>query len=475
MRRLVDNSMGSHRVAGAPLDFAALRDELEVPGDFTSAALADAERAAALVELPDEDATDVPFVTIDPPGSRDLDQAVHIAHNGDGYLVSYAIADVASFVRPGSALDTETHRRGETLYFPDQRIPLHPPVLGEGAASLLPDQVRPAVLWRITLDPVGEVTGVDVRRARVRSRAQLNYESVQRAIDAGSTPDALAHLEQVGRLRLAIARARHAINIDLPEQQVEGDAIHGWRLTVRRQSPTELYNAEISLLTGMCAAQLMLDVGYGILRTVPPPDRHAVEALRRAAHALGVTWPDGAAPGDVLATLDRGNSRQVAFIEHAAALLRGAAYTSFGGPPPQQPMHAGIGAPYTHVTAPLRRLVDRYASEICLAAHAKQPVPNWVRDRLPELSKEMHEADQRAHVADRAVVDMTEAWLLRDRVGQTFAATVIDADEHAGTVVIDEPAVRARCTGEDLEVGAHIDARLVEADVTKHEVRFERV
>src|SRR3954467_10191685 len=102
----------THRVAGAPLDFAALRAELEVPGDFPSAVLDDASRAVDEVVLPDEDRTDIPLVTIDPPGSRDLDQAVHIARADDGHLVSYAIADVASFVRPGSALDAETPGRG---------------------------------------------------------------------------------------------------------------------------------------------------------------------------------------------------------------------------------------------------------------------------------------------------------------------------------------------------------------------------
>src|SRR5690349_14893504 len=145
--------MGSHRVAGVPVDFAALRSGLQVAGDFVPEVIAEAERAAARLALPDDDATDIPFVTVDPAGSRDLDQALHIARNGDdGFLVSYAIADVASFVSPGSALDDATHRRGETLYFPDARVPLHPPVLSEGAASLLPGEVRPAVLWQLTLD-----------------------------------------------------------------------------------------------------------------------------------------------------------------------------------------------------------------------------------------------------------------------------------------------------------------------------------
>src|SRR5262249_43092271 len=142
--------------------------------------------------LPDDDATDIPFVTVDPAGSRDLDQAVHIGQTGDGgYLVSYAIADVAAFVRPGSALDAEAMRRGETLSFPDERVLRHPQVLSEGAASLLPGELRPAVLWQITLDATGNPTNVDVRRARVRSRQQLDYVGLQEATDAGSAPDAV--------------------------------------------------------------------------------------------------------------------------------------------------------------------------------------------------------------------------------------------------------------------------------------------
>lgn len=470
--------MVSHRVAGAPLDFATLRDELEVPGDFSSPALAEASAAARAGADPEgdpADATDIPFVTVDPPGSRDLDQAVHIARDGTGYTVSYAIADVASFVRPGGALDDETHRRGETLYFPDTRVPLHPPVLSEDAASLLPGVVRAAVLWRIGLDGDGEVRTVDVRRAHVRSTAQLDYAGLQRSVEAGTAPEPVALLPEVGRLRQALARARHAINLDLPEQSVEPDGDHGWSLVLRETLPVEDWNAEISLLTGMCAARIMLDGGVGVLRTVPAPEQGAVDSLRRAARALGVDWPAGAHPGDVLSTVDRGNPRHVAFLDHAVALLRGADYVTFASRPDTEPVHSGIGAPYAHVTAPLRRLVDRYGSEVCLALHAGRPVPQWVLDRFAALPEEMRSADQRARTVDRAVVDTTEAWLLRGRVGEDFPAVVIDANQHAGTVVVDEPAVRARCDGDDLPVGERITARLVEADVAGRSVRFARV
>lgn len=163
----------------------AIDQELDVPTEFPADVLAEAERAAAHPRLPDLDRTDVPFITIDPEGAKDLDQAMHIERASAGYRVLYAIADVAAFVEPGGAIDAEAHRRGQTLYAPDRRIPLHPPVLSEAAASLLPDQVRPALLWTIDLDERGEATKVVVERARVRSRAQLDYAQVQQQLDSG--------------------------------------------------------------------------------------------------------------------------------------------------------------------------------------------------------------------------------------------------------------------------------------------------
>ncbi|HEV7194083.1 MAG TPA: RNB domain-containing ribonuclease [Jatrophihabitantaceae bacterium] len=464
--------MASHRVAGAPLDFAALRDELEVPGDFAAPVLAEAQERAANPTLPVADATDIPFVTIDPAGSRDLDQALHIERRGTGYRVHYAIADVAAFVRPGSLLEAEARRRGETFYFPDTRVPLHPPSLSENAASLLPDQVRPAVLWQIDLEASGMVAGFDVRRARVRSRAQLDYVGVQQQLDSAAAPDAFVLLREVGERLLAIARANHAIDLDLPEQEVIADGDGAWTLTVRQPLPVEAFNAQLSILTGRCAAQLMLQHRVGLLRTVPAPDTGAIGALRRAAKALHIDWPHGAAPGDVLASVDRADPHRVAFIEHAASLLRGAGYVAFDGSLPEQTMHAGIGAPYAHVTAPLRRLVDRYATEVSLSLHAGVPVPSWTLSQLPQLPGIMRQADALAHAVDRAVVDMTEACLLQNRIGETFAATVIDADDHAATIMLDDPAVRARCSGAGLESGSRISARLDTADVAARQVHF---
>jgi exoribonuclease R len=458
--------------AGAGPDFAAIRAEFETPEEFPPDVLAEAERVAVESHLPELDATDVPLVTLDPPGSRDLDQAVHLAQRGDGYRVSYAIADVGAFVLLGSALDRQARRRGQTLYSPDRRTPLHPPVLSEGAASLLPGQLRPAVLWTIDLDADGEPVRVDLRRARVRSRAQLDYPAVQAQADAGTLPEPLALLPVVGALLQSRAAERGAIELGTPDQQVEADGDGAWTLVLRGDLPVEGWNAQISLLTGRCAAGLMLDGGVGVLRTLPPARPEDVARLRLLAPALGVDWPADAAPGAVIASLDPSRPGHAAFLEEAVTLLRGAAYTPFDGAPPAQPGHAGVGAPYSHVTAPLRRLVDRFGTEVCLAlAAGSEPAPE-LRAALPGLPALMAASDRRTHEVERAVVDATEAWLLRDRVGETFTAVVVDAEDGRGTVVLDDLAIRGRCAGGGLRPGTRVTVRLEEADVHARTVRF---
>jgi exoribonuclease R len=458
--------------AEAEPDFAAIRTEFEVPEDFPADVLDEARRRAAEPPLPELDATDVPLVTLDPVGSRDLDQAVHLSSRSDGFRVVYAIADVGAFVPLGSALDREARRRGQTLYSPDRRTPLHPPELSEGAASLLPGELRPAVVWTIDLDAECLPVEVQLRRARVRSRAQLDYPAVQAQADAGTLPEPLALLPRIGALLQEQATERGAIELGTPEQEVHATDDGGWTLAFRGDLPVEAWNAQISLLTGRCAADLMLAGGVGILRTLPPARPRDVDRLRLLAPALGVDWPAGASPGAVIGALDAGNPGHAAFLEEAASLLRGAAYTPFDGAPPEQAQHSGVAAPYAHVTAPLRRLVDRFGTEVCLALCAgTDPAPE-LRAALPELPPLMAASDRRTREVERAVLDATEAWLLRDRVGRTFSAVVVDAEDGRGTVVLDGMAVRGRCTGQGLTPGTRVRVRLEEADVAGRTVRF---
>jgi exoribonuclease R len=237
---------------------------------------------------------------------------------------------------------------------------------------------------------------------------------------------------------------------------------------------------QIMLLTEVGAAreavaELMLGAGVGLLRTLPPADPRSVERLRRTAAGLGVDWPREAALGDVLRGLDARVPTHAALLEEATELLRGAAYAPFDGAPPEQPEHGALAAPYSHVTAPLRRLADRAATEVCLAAAARAEVPGWAREALPRLPEAMAGATRRAGALERACVDLVEAELLRDRVGERFAATVVELAQRGGggTVTIPTPPVRARCDGEGLALGAVVDARLAEADPAARRVRFE--
>ncbi|RCW40688.1 exoribonuclease R [Halopolyspora algeriensis] len=465
--------------AGNP-DFSAIRAELGLPVEYPSAALSEVEQTAAqpVLDVARVDATDLPMVTVDPAGAKDLDQALLIDRRGRrGYRVHYAIADVAAFVPPGGALDAEVRSRGQTLYLPDGNVPLHPTLLSEGAASLLPEQRRPAVLWTIDLDRDGTAVGVDVRRAVVRSVARLDYEGVQQSLELGAAPPAVALLPEVGRLRREQAVHRGAIELGPPEQQVESDGAGGWRLTLRPRLPLEAFNAEISLLTGMCAAQIMLSGGIGVLRTVPDPEDRTIAALRRSALELGLEWPDRQTPAEFLSGLDPARPEALALHVSATRLLRGAGYTVFDGGVPDKVRHAGIGAAYAHVTAPLRRLADRYGTEICLAVHAGREVPEWVRAALPQLPSAMGSSDRAAGQVERACIAQAQAWALAGRIGDEFTATVLRSGSagESGEVFVPAPPVIARCCGDHLSEGQRVRVRLTEADPVQRDVAFEVV
>ncbi|MFD0021577.1 RNB domain-containing ribonuclease [Streptomyces sp. NPDC058382] len=466
--------------AGTPLRAAlrGLRTELGLPGDFPPDVLAEATEAAGNPEIAGhEDATELPFLTIDPPTSTDLDQAMHLERRSHGYRVHYAIADVAAFVRPGGALDTEAHRRVTTLYFPDGKVPLHPTSLSEGAASLLPGQTRPAVLWEIDLDAEGGAVATRVRRALVRSRAKLDYAGVQRRIDAGNAEESLALLREIGALREEQEVARGGISLNVPEQEiVERDGSYG--LEYRAPLPADGWNAQISLLTGMAAAHLMTESGTGILRTLPVAPDGAVARLRRSAEALHIAWPHHVPYARIVRSLDPRKTNHAAFLQDCTTLLRGAGYTVFEhGELPTPAVHAAVADLYTHCTAPLRRLVDRYAAELCVAAAADREPPEWVLAALPALPKEMADGTRRANTVERECVDLVEAALLKDRIGTVFDAYVVDVKEReptTGTVHIDDPAIVGRIEGgtTGLPLGQRLRVRLTQADPGSAKVLF---
>jgi VacB/RNase II family 3'-5' exoribonuclease len=442
--------------------FQRIRDELKVPREFPAPVLAEAEAAARRDPLETksagqyEDLRVIPFVTIDPPGSRDLDQAYFAARTDAGYTVRYAIADVGFFVERGGAIEEEAWRRGETLYSPDLKTPLYPSVLSEGGASLLPDALRPAIVFTFTLDNAGYAISEVIASALVQSRTQLAYPEVSRHLTqereqkgsgglAGNEwSESLDLLEEIGRKRQKIEAGRGGVSLRIPEQQVErwSTAVTGYRLAFETSTEVEEWNAQISLMTGIAAARVMIGKGLGLLRALDPPRPDRVRALRLTASALGVNWPATTDYDDFVRGLDPLNPTHAVLLHQAARVTGGARYVAFEGEPPPHSMHSAIAAPYAHTTAPLRRLADRYVLDLLIAfSKENMPTPEFHATlfRLPQV---MAESDNLARRLESAIVDYAEAWLMQDRIGQVFNAVVIALRMDGVVVQISDPPIR---------------------------------
>jgi exoribonuclease R len=454
--------------------FAELRTAYDLPTGFPDAVTTEAAEAArdAPMTLPETDLSDIDFVTIDPIGSTDLDQALHIERTNAGFHLRYAIADVPALVVPGGAVDAEARRRGQTVYAADGRILLHPEVLTDDVGSLRAGQLRSAYVWDFELDSGARPTSYSVRRARVRSRRQLDYAAAQAAIDDGSASETLQLLKVVGEARIERERERGGASLNSPDEEiVERDG--SYTLERRESLPVEDWNAQISLLTGMAAAEVMLAGRIGILRTMPPASEDAVSAFRLQTVALGKPWPADQPYGEYLRTLDGDDPSALAIRRAATGLFRGAGYAVMNGSMPEITAQSAVGAPYAHTTAPLRRLVDRWVLVICEALTTGSPVPQWARDSLDTLPAIMATTSRVAAQFTAASVDRVEAALLADRVGESFAATVLSVGGKNAVVQLRDPAVTASIAATDgLAAGTVVSLTLKSVAIAEGVVVF---
>jgi exoribonuclease R len=461
--------------ARATTGFDSICAELKLELQPAAAATAEARQRRDSGPLPAEraDRRDLPLLSLDPEGSGDLDQAFLLERNGSGYLIHYSIADLSAWVVPGGAIDSDARRRGQTIYLPDRRAPLHPPELSEGSASQLNGQDVPAVLWHVCLDQRGQIGDVSVERAVVRNHAARSYTDAQASLDAGHDDAQLQLLVEIGSLCQRAEEARGGVSLNLPEQSVVRDGT-GVRLVEAPRLAVEEYNSQLSLACGRAAATLMLNAGCGILRTLPPPTPAVIDQLRVRSLALGVAWPAELSYAEWVRSLDVASDAGAALVNAAARTLRGAAYVAFDGSPPEQPLHGAIAAPYAHVTAPLRRLVDRYATECAVAAsHGVRP-PDWVLEALTSIPLVMEETSRRASETNRACVDLVEALLMEPLVGTTLAGTLISAGERdhgRGMVQFHDPIVILSVDGAAPEhVGQRVSCRIDAVDVAHRRV-----
>ena len=387
---------------------------------------------------------------------------------------------------------------GPPLYSPDGRAPLHPPVLSEDRASLLPGRDRPALLWTIDLDEAGQVTGRHLERATVRVAEAISYREAQQRIersginrqgvdragaaagpsgaDSQSSPvdEHLALLSVIGRLRQQREADRGGVSLNLPAQEIVRRH-DGYVLEFDRSLAVEGFNAQISLLTGMVAGQAMMETGIGILRTLPPADPADIEVLRRIARVLGLGWPADTGYADFVRTLEPESPAHCAFLVQCTRLFKGAGYFGFDGDRPENVEHSAIASVYAHVTAPLRRLVDRFGNEILLSVLAGEEPPQWAIEALAELPSLMGRARQRESSLERALLDMAEVLTLENHVGDVFDSVVVDVVRRRdqATVQITEPAVVAHLPAGTLELADRVKLRLAATDREQRTVTFE--
>lgn len=444
----------------------AIRAEFKVPQDFPPEVEAAAQAAAKRAPTEHADWTATPFVTLDPASSTDLDQAFAIELSGPDVVLHYAIADVAWFVNDGDALDTEAWKRGTTLYMPDGKEGLYPPVLSERATSLLPDGPRPAVVFSVRVDPDGQSRLDGAKRAIIKSRAKLAYESVK----PDQLPDGFSEL---ARRMSAAEERRGASRVDPPEQEVEPAGNGAYRLAFRPRLKSEEDNAALSLAANMAIAMALFQHHTGLFRVMDEPDAGEVAKLRITAMAFGLKWPARMALRDYQRTLDAADPKQAAFMLAIRKAGNGASYVPYHEG--EKPWHAAMAATYAHATAPLRRLADRYVVRATLAIANGEAVPQAVTDAFERLPKVMARADATSGRVSRAVIDLAEAVMLDGRENDTYQAIVTDVGQRGAQVQLCSLPVVATVDADGAQPGDKIKLKLMRADPEERRIEFEPV
>jgi len=439
-----------------------------------------------------EDRLDLPLVTIDDATSRDLDQAVCVERDGEDYVVWYALADAAHFVRPGSELYAEALRRGASFYLPDLMIPMLPRALSEGIVSLNPDVERRALLFRIELNRQGALGGTTVSRARVRSRAKLSFEGVQRFLDSsdpqGFDDDAIATslrlLHEVGRVRVADAEERDIVHYRRQEVKTHlgpGDGLafligKGLRMDVERD------NEQISLLCNMEGARILRDGDRGDdeihpiyrVHAAPPRDKiaHFEQFLVALAKSHGLDakrWTWRQSGKEALSTFlerlpsDGAEGRIAQAIHRQAVLVNGRSVFR------QEPgAHYGIGAEvYARFSAPMREMVGVFLHQEMWEnlGEPAAPLPSGVksgeelRDRIVARANEAKEIQK--HItgdANRLVLDQ----LLEEsrRTKHALEGTLVGLTPTKAHVLLDAPPIDLKVYLMDVPTPVKVDAGL---------------
>jgi len=400
----------------------------DIPQEFSEEALAQAKRARRVQLAKRTDLRDVPLVTIDGEDARDFDDAVFAEPDGDGFRLIVAIADVAHYVRPDTALDHTARTRGNSVYFPDRVVPMLPEALSNGWCSLRPQEERGCLFVEMRVDRTGRKTAHRFGRGLMRSAARLTYEQVQLALDAGQDLDLpLPHLYAAFRALLAARQARGTLDLDLPERKVTIDD-NGVVLGVAPRPRLDSHRLieEFMVLANVAAAEELERLHHPCMyRVHPPPTEEKLANLRVFLGTLGISLP----PGDQVHPRDLDRVlRRVADTPEATVvnevMLRSQSQAAYS---PDNIGHFGLAlSRYAHFTSPIRRYADLLVHRALIKGLrlGRDGLPDDQVAHLPDTADHITATERRAQLAERDAVDRYLAAYMADKVGAHFAARI---------------------------------------------------
>jgi ribonuclease R len=440
-----------------------------IPHNFARAELAEAEAARAATLEGREDWRAVPFVTIDPPDAKDHDDAVHAIpdpdpHNGGGHIVSVAIADVAHYVRTGSALDREALKRGNSVYFPDRVVPMLPERISNDLCSLRPNEDRPSLAVRMVIGADGRKRSHTFHRVMIRSAARLHYEQAQLAV-SGRTDDVTEPI--VGKilepLYAAYRAVRHArderspLDLELPERKIvlKSDGTVDRVIMPQRLESHRLIE-EFMILANVAAAETCERARVPLIYRVhdePTPEK--LNALREFLATLDISLPKGGVlrPDGFNRILQRVKGREIERLVNEV-VLRSQAQAEYS---PENFGHFGLNLRrYAHFTSPIRRYADLVVHRSLIRSQklGVDGLPEATdTPALSEIAANISATERRAMKAERETADRLIAHFLADRVGATFDGHISGVTRAGLFVELDETGadglVPARFIGDE--------------------------